>query len=145
MLPLDDTKYSREHESIPINPIGVLWVEAHAFVEEDMGNRSHAHRRTGMPGVAFGCSIDLEDDSELAIDQGMLWILKILQMFEKLSSWWGMFTARRRIVLIASVSSSVYPITADKMGSVLDEMFVTVEDGVRLLEGGERAKIVNRR
>jgi hypothetical protein len=33
---------SRENETIPVQPLGVLGVELHELVEEDVGNRCHA-------------------------------------------------------------------------------------------------------
>lgn len=49
----------RENESITIDPVGVVGVESHEFVEEDVGNGCHAHGRAGMPGVGFEGGIDL--------------------------------------------------------------------------------------
>lgn len=49
----------REDESIAVEPIWVLWVEGHEFVEEDVGSRCHAHRGTRVTGVGFEGGIDL--------------------------------------------------------------------------------------
>jgi hypothetical protein len=35
---------SREHEAITVQPFGVLGVELHELVEENVGNGSHAPR-----------------------------------------------------------------------------------------------------
>ncbi len=51
----------REYESISIEPIRILRVEAHELVEEDVGNRRHTHRGAGMPGIGFEGGIDLDD------------------------------------------------------------------------------------
>ncbi len=49
----------REYEPIPVQPVWILRVEVHEFVEEDVGNGRHAHRGPGMPGIGFEGSIDL--------------------------------------------------------------------------------------
>lgn len=51
--------YLREHESITVKPIRILRVELHELVEENVGYRCHAHRRTGMAGVRLEGGIDL--------------------------------------------------------------------------------------
>lgn len=56
-------KHLRENESITIDPVGVLGVESHEFVEKDVGNRCHTHGRTGMPGVGCEGGIDLHTRS----------------------------------------------------------------------------------
>jgi len=43
--------------------MGVLWVEGHEFVKQDVGNGRHAHWRTGMAGVGIEGGIDLEKRS----------------------------------------------------------------------------------
>jgi hypothetical protein len=48
-----------EHEAITVDPVGVLGVEAHELVEEDVSHGGHAHGGTGMAGVGFEGSIDL--------------------------------------------------------------------------------------
>ena len=49
----------REHETISVEPVWVLWVKGHEFVEENVGDRRHAHRGTGMTGVGIEGGIDL--------------------------------------------------------------------------------------
>jgi hypothetical protein len=36
----------RENKSIPVEPLGVLGVELHELVEENVGNRCHAPEKT---------------------------------------------------------------------------------------------------
>jgi hypothetical protein len=50
----------REDETIPVSPVGVLRVEVHELVEEDVGDRGHAHGGTGVAGVGLEGGIDLE-------------------------------------------------------------------------------------
>lgn len=52
----------RENESVPVEPAGVLGVEGHELVEQDVGDGSHAHGRTGVAGVCLGGGIDLNGD-----------------------------------------------------------------------------------
>ena len=54
-----DSVHLRENKSITIDPVGVVGVESHELVEEDVGNRCHTHGRAGMPGVGFEGGIDL--------------------------------------------------------------------------------------
>ena len=51
---------SRKNESITVDPVGILRVECHELVEEDMGGRSHAHGRARVTGVRFEGGIDLQ-------------------------------------------------------------------------------------
>lgn len=50
----------RENKTIPVSPVGVLGVEAHELVEEDVGNGGHAHRGTGVARVGLEGGIDRE-------------------------------------------------------------------------------------
>lgn len=50
----------REDESISIQPVWVLWVERHEFVEQDVSDRSHAHGGARMAGICCEGGIDLE-------------------------------------------------------------------------------------
>lgn len=50
---------SREHESISVDPIWVLWVVVHEFVEENVSDWSHAHRSSRMTGVGLCGGINL--------------------------------------------------------------------------------------
>lgn len=52
--------YLREHEAISVDPLRVLRVEPHELVEEDVGDRGHTHRRTGVAGVGLERGIDLQ-------------------------------------------------------------------------------------
>jgi hypothetical protein len=47
----------REDESVTVVPLGVLGVEPHEPVPEDVCDWSHAHRGTGVTGVGIGCGI----------------------------------------------------------------------------------------
>ena len=58
----------REDESIAVDPFGVLWVESHELVEQDVGHRGHAHGSTRVARVGLSRSIDLKNERESAID-----------------------------------------------------------------------------
>lgn len=49
----------RENKSVTVGPVGVLGVELHELVEENVGHRGHAHGRTGVAGVCLCGGIDL--------------------------------------------------------------------------------------
>lgn len=53
------TSSIRENKTITVGPVGVLRVELHEFVEENVGHWGHAHRGTGMAGVGLGGTINL--------------------------------------------------------------------------------------
>lgn len=53
----------RENKTVPVNPVGVLGVEVHELVEQDVGDRGHAHRGTGVTRVGLGGGINLETAS----------------------------------------------------------------------------------
>lgn len=57
----------REHETIAVHPFRVLRVEGHELVEEDVRDRCHTHRRSGVAGVGLEGGIDLENSIELVI------------------------------------------------------------------------------
>lgn len=48
-----------EDEAVAVEPLGVLRVEGHELVEQDVGDRSHAHGRTGVARVGLERGIDL--------------------------------------------------------------------------------------
>lgn len=48
-----------ENKTIAVNPVGVLGVEAHELVEEDVSHGGHAHGGPGMAGVGLEGGIDL--------------------------------------------------------------------------------------
>ena len=54
--------YLRQDETITVDPVWVFGVEGHELVEQDMGNRCHAHRSSGMTGIGFESGIDLCED-----------------------------------------------------------------------------------
>lgn len=49
----------RENESVSVDPVGVLGVEAHELVEKNVSDRGHTHGSTGVTRVGFGGRIDL--------------------------------------------------------------------------------------
>ena len=49
----------RENEAVPVDPVGVLGVEVHELVEQNVGHRGHAHRGTGVTRVGLGGGIHL--------------------------------------------------------------------------------------
>lgn len=49
----------RKNETIPVGPLGVLWVEPHELVEQDVRDGCHAHRGTGVTRVGLARRIDL--------------------------------------------------------------------------------------
>lgn len=55
--------YLRENESVAVEPVRVLWVEGHEFVEQDVGHWCHAHWGARMANVGFGDGIDLRGHS----------------------------------------------------------------------------------
>jgi hypothetical protein len=53
-------KYVREDEAIAVEPVGVLWVESHEFVPDNVSHRGHAHRGARMARVGLESGIDLK-------------------------------------------------------------------------------------
>ena len=49
----------RQDKTITIDPVWVLGVEVHEFVEHDVGNGCHTHGGSGMTGIGFEGGIDL--------------------------------------------------------------------------------------
>ena len=49
----------RKYESISIDPVRIVRIEAHELVEENMCGRGEAHGGSGMTGVGFEGGIDL--------------------------------------------------------------------------------------
>ena len=60
-------RYVREDKAVAVDPVGVLGVESHELVEQDVGHRGHAHGGTGVTGVRLEGGIDL--DGELASER----------------------------------------------------------------------------
>lgn len=58
----------RKNKTISIQPIRILWVEVHEFVEKDVGHRCHPHGGAGMPWIGLTSGIDLDDELRLALD-----------------------------------------------------------------------------
>lgn len=87
----------RENESVSVDPVGVLGVEAHELVEKNVSDRGHTHGGTGVTRVGFGGRIDLWEhlmsvqsiiDCPLAGDSRCMWRLnKRSQPLE--ASWRG--------------------------------------------------------
>ena len=57
----------REDETITIEPVWVLGVEAHELVEHDVGDGCHAHGSAGMTGIGFEGGIDLYMEELISI------------------------------------------------------------------------------
>ena len=55
-------RHVRENETITVDPVGVLGVEVHELVEQNVGHGGHTHRGTGVTGVGLGGGINLERD-----------------------------------------------------------------------------------
>ena len=49
----------REDETISVEPFWILWIECHEFVEQNVGNRCHAHRGARVARVRLVGGIDL--------------------------------------------------------------------------------------
>lgn len=66
----------RQDETITIDPIRVLGVEAHEFVKHDVGNRCHTHGGSGMTGISFEGGIDLCEEEFISISSSVydLWM-----------------------------------------------------------------------
>lgn len=67
----------RKHKSITIDPVRIRGIEAHEFVEEDMGHWGQAHRGARMSGVRFEGRIDLQKQSTVSMK--LQWFLASLQ------------------------------------------------------------------
>lgn len=50
-----------QNEAVTVQPLGVLGVELHEVVEQDVGNGGHAHGGTGVARVAVEGGIDLRE------------------------------------------------------------------------------------
>lgn len=50
-----------KHETVAVEPLGVLGVEGHELVEQDVGDGGHAHGRTGVARVGGERGIDLQE------------------------------------------------------------------------------------
>jgi hypothetical protein len=60
----------RQNEAITIDPVGILGIEGHEFIEEHMGDGSKTHRSSRMTRVGFESGIRLPPRSVVA--QGQL-------------------------------------------------------------------------
>jgi hypothetical protein len=52
------TRSVRENKTVPVQPVRILGIEFHEFIEEDMGYWSHSHRCTWMARIGFPRHID---------------------------------------------------------------------------------------
>lgn len=52
-------EYVRKNKAVAVDPVGVLGVERHELVEQDVGHWGHAHGRTRVTRVGLECGIDL--------------------------------------------------------------------------------------
>lgn len=99
-------EYVRENETIAVHPVGILGVERHELVEQDVSDWGHSHGRARVARVRRTRSIDL-----WAYVSG-------LRCWEK-SAMAGSpergqeRTARVRIVLMASSSTLSYGMTGN--------------------------------
>jgi hypothetical protein len=57
----------RQDKSISVEPVWILGVEGHEFVEEDVGHWGHAHRSARMARVGLEGGIDLMDSSSVKV------------------------------------------------------------------------------
>jgi hypothetical protein len=53
------SRHVRENETITVGPVGVLGVEVHELVEQNVGDGGHAHGGTGVARVGLGGGINL--------------------------------------------------------------------------------------
>lgn len=53
-------RHIRENESITVDPVGVLGVEAHELVEQNVSHWGHTHGGTRVARVGLGGGINLE-------------------------------------------------------------------------------------
>ena len=60
--------YSRENESVPVEPIRIARIKSHEFVEHNVGDGCHAHRGARVPGVSLDRGIDLSECQNLRVD-----------------------------------------------------------------------------
>ena len=68
----------REDEAITVGPVGVLGVEVHELVEENVSDGGHAHGGTGVTGVGLeggidlGLSISIDSSFSLLVGRGVV-------------------------------------------------------------------------
>ena len=104
-----------ENKAISIGPIGVLGVEGHELVEENVGGGGQAHRGSGMPGVGLEGRIDLSSTSVYVLTPSPAPTRALRGIRKKLleikcvcgAARRGQLTARTRMVLMQSSSSFV--------------------------------------
>ena len=53
-------RHIRENKTITVDPVGVLGVEVHELVEQNVGHGGHAHGGTRVARVSLGGGINLE-------------------------------------------------------------------------------------
>lgn len=104
----------RENKAITVDPVGVLGVEAHELVKQNVGDRGHAHRGTGVARVGLGGGINLEREVSMVIHDtsrhrwsSMLDEGGLPSIVKDCRNSTGERTARTRMVLIANWSKSV--------------------------------------
>ena len=56
---IEGQHHSRENKSIAVDPVWIRGIEAHEFIEHNMGDGRHAHRGARVAGVGFEGGIDL--------------------------------------------------------------------------------------
>ena len=108
-----NTVHLRENESISIDPVRIRGIEAHKFVEQDMGYWSHPHGGARMPRIRSKGCIDLSKWTDVSIvlhlEPGKVGKPnRAYPGFPSKEPWMvGQLTARRRMVLMANSSSFV--------------------------------------
>lgn len=58
----------RKNEAVAVDPVGVLGVEGHELVEQDVGHGGHAHGGTRVARVGLEGGIDLQSGGGSAIE-----------------------------------------------------------------------------
>ena len=112
-------KYVRENEAVAVDPFGVLGVESHELVEQDVGNRGHAHRGARVTRVGLRGGIDLQSSRRQQLSlftSRQIWISmylvgKRIGWRSGVATWWGRGRGEQRtakVLMVLTASSSVF-------------------------------------
>ena len=116
-------EYVREDKSVAVQPLRVLGVESHELVEQDVGNRGHAHRGARVTRVGLRGGIDLQSSRRQQLSlftSRQIWISmylvgKRIGWRSGVATWWGRGTGRGRgeqrtakVLMVLTASSSVF-------------------------------------